>query len=129
MNARGIYTTFRTLVGLPALVRKQRQLEAKLGDDKGSFVDQEKAVRDEIDLLFVELKFASGDGVTCNGYDVVHRERKGREAIDVPTLIVELGAFGVTPEQAQFAITAATKRGDPSHGAEVNPSKGAKVRR
>lgn len=128
MNLRGAYTTFRAFVGLAALVRKQRRLEAKLGDDHGSFADQDKAVRKEIDALLVAAGFASGDGVTCVGYEVIHRTQKGRSAINETTLTGKLVALGLPGDAVATAIRTSLDTGEPAAWAEVRPVKGAKVR-
>lgn len=141
MNLRGEFTAFRVLVEpLPPLVRRQRRLEALLGDEKGSFVDQEKAVRQEIhELLKTAGIVERGDAVTCNGYQVTQRGQNGRSAIDGVTLISTLVAlkFQFTASDgtvlegqaaAEALIAACTVKGEPSAWAEVKPAKGAKVR-
>jgi hypothetical protein len=83
---------------LPPLVRKQRRIAAKLAPLEGLIVD-EKAVRKRIDELLTACGYGKGEGVTCLGYDVVHREREGNTAYDVVllgTLLVEqLVALGM----------------------------------
>jgi hypothetical protein len=128
MNLLGQYTKFRQLVDLGPLVRKQRTLAAKLGDDKGSYADQDKAVRKDIDALLVKAGLASGDGVVCNGYEVVHRTQKGRTSISEVTLTAALVALGLAADVVAKAIADSLETGDPSAWAEVNPAKHAKVR-
>lgn len=127
-DLKGEYTKFRALEPLPPLVRKQRRLEAKLYDEKGSFVEQEKAVRKDIDALLLAAGLQKGEGVGCLGYDVVHRERAGQSSIDGDKLLELLVAGGVERVFAARAISEATNTGDPAKYAEVKPSKGAKVR-
>jgi hypothetical protein len=121
------YTRYPALAELPALVRKQRRLEAKIAPIT-PLIEEEKAVRKDIDARLVTAGFASNEGVACLGYDVVHHERKGQRAINEDTLIEQLVALGVERKKAQKAIADSTETGDPSTWATVKPSKGAKVR-
>lgn len=118
-TAVGTYTQVRGLATLPALVRKQRRLEAKIAPLEQLQAD-EKAVRDAIDVLLKVAGFAKGEGVTCAGYDVVHNERAGRTTLNADTL----RANGVSEIDIRFA----TEVGKASSFATVRPMKGAKVR-
>jgi hypothetical protein len=113
---------------LPPLVKKQRTLEAKI-QPLTAFVEQEKAVRADIDALLVKAKIPSNDGVVCNGYDVVHHERAGQSRINQDVLVAQLVAAGLTKPVVDKILVEATERGEPSTWATVKPSKGAKVRR
>lgn len=115
----GSYRRYRQLATLPALVRKQRRLEAQIAPLEQLQAD-EKAVRDAINALLVEAGLAKGDGVTCAGYDVVHHERAGRAALNAD----KLRGAGV----AELDIAFATEVGKASSFATVRPMKGAKVR-
>jgi hypothetical protein len=121
------YERFPRLEPLPALVRKQRRLEGKISPLE-HLVDQEKAVRKDIDVLLLAEGFTRGEGVICNGYDVVHRDRKGQTSLDPVKLFDELVKNGVDELVAAQCITDATDTGDPPQWAEVKPSRGAKVR-
>lgn len=121
------YTRFPSLRGLPALVRKQRRLETKIAPIV-PLIDVEKGVRKSIDELLVVAGFIRGEGVTCLGYDVVHRDRKGQSSLNADKLTEQLVAAGVKRELVLQAITASTETGDPAQWAEVKPSKGSKVR-
>jgi hypothetical protein len=113
---------------LPPLVKKQRTLEAKI-QPLTAFVEQEKAVRADIDALLIKAKIPSNDGVVCNGYDVLHHERAGQTRINQGVLVAQLLAAGLTKARVEAILFEATERGDPSAWATVKPSKGSKVRR
>ena len=100
---------------LPGLVEEQRRLEKKIAAI-GKAPEEEKAVRDRIDALLVAAGLQHGEGVTCLGYDVVHRTRAGNSYLSVELLV----AAGVTVE----TITACTDRYKPSMTASVEPMKG-----
>jgi hypothetical protein len=125
----GTFTAYPALKTLPPLVRKQRRLEARLGDDHGPFEKQESAVRKDIDALLVAAGLGQGDFVTCNGYDVTRRGQKGRTSINALMLLETLIIAGLTREEAYGLILEATDTGDPSTWSEVKPSKGSQVRR
>lgn len=129
MKDSGTYKQHAALSELPPLVRTQRKLEAKLGDEKGSFKDQESAVRKDIDGLLAAAGLARGEFVTCNGYDVTRRGQKGRTFINELMLAETLIVAGLTREEAVGLILEATDTGEPSTWSEVKPSKGAKVRK
>jgi hypothetical protein len=142
---------------LPPLVRKQRKHAKKIAAVAGD-VDQEKETRKRIDELLLMCGFKKGEGVTCSGYDVVHRERKGATSYDMvvlATIVVERlvqlgmrredvgdpgGGDGPTPrppspdyvEGAETFVVNALKAvqsvGDTAKFAEVSPMKGATVR-
>lgn len=133
---------------LPKQVRKQRRIAAKLAPLDGLVAD-DKRVRAEIDRLLASAGYTKrGEGVTCLGYDVVHRERDGNVTYDVVvmgTILVEqLVALGMprgdqgtqgeldyVPGAETFvveAIAAGRSQGDTAKWAEVKPMKGAKVR-
>ncbi|HEV8474574.1 MAG TPA: hypothetical protein VGR82_17485 [Methylomirabilota bacterium] len=142
---------------LPPLVRKQRRLAAKLAPLE-DLIEQDKSLRKNIDALITACGYAKGEGVTCLGYDVVHREREGNTSYDVvllgSILVEKLVALGVarddvgtpgdpksdppTPPSADYVPGAETfvvemiamvrSKGDTSKWAEVKPMKGAKVR-
>lgn len=115
----GTYRQYRPLATLPALVRKQRRLEAQIAPLEALQAD-EKAVRDAINALLVQAGIAKGEGVTCAGYDVVHRESAGRTTLNA----AKLRGAGVAEVDIQFA----TEVGKASSFATVRPMKGAKVR-
>lgn len=117
--ATGTYTTYPALADLPALVRLQRRLEAKIAPLE-PLMALEKDVRDQINALLLKAGFAKGEGVTCAGYDVVHHERAGRTTLNADTL----RANGVPEIDIRFA----TEVGKASSFATVRPMKGAKVR-
>lgn len=121
------HTAYPALRDLPALVKQQRTLEATIAP-LGQILDDEKAVRQQIDALLIEAGIEKNDGVTCVGYDVVHHERAGSTRINQERLIGELVAAGIDPDTADAFLTASTETGDPSAWATVKPSKGAKVR-
>jgi len=129
MSDVGTFTNHRELAPLPPLVRKQRQLEAKLGDEHGPFVDQDKAVRKDIDALLAAAGLQQAEFVTCNGYDVTRRGQKGRSSINSLKLVEQLVLAGLDRVKALKAIVDSTDVGDASTWAEVKPSKGAKVRK
>lgn len=122
------YEAFSQLAGLPPLVKKQRTLEARIVKVAPD-IEQEKAVRQEIDRLLVNAGIEKGDGVTCNGYDVVHVERAGTSRLNQDVLVEQLVSAGMAKRLVLEIIDACTETGDPSHWATVKPSKGAKVRR
>jgi hypothetical protein len=128
VNDVGTFLRHPTLAGLPPLVRKQRTLANKIGPLE-PLAEEEKQLRKEIDALLVQAGLAKGESVTCNGYDVTHRERKGQESINQTTLVLALVAAGLTSEAAIVAIASSLETGDPSAWAEVKPSKGASVRK
>jgi hypothetical protein len=122
------FTAYPTLVdSLPPLVRKQRRLEAAIVP-LAPLVDDEKAVRAEIDHLLIAAGLAKGDGVTCLGYDVTHCERVGSKRLNQDTLVLKLVAAGLAERLVIEILAASTETGDPSTWATVKPSKGAKVR-
>lgn len=119
MKNLGPHTKFAKLSTLPALVRKQRRLEAKIAPLE-PLLQEEKTVRDEIDQLLVAAGVQKGELVTCHGYDVAHHERAGQDRISAE----RLRGAGVAEIDIQFATTT----GKASSYATVKPSKGAKVR-
>jgi hypothetical protein len=121
------YAAYPPLADLPPLVRKQRRLEAKLLP-LTPILEDEKAVRKEIDALLVKAGITKGDGVTCLGYDVVHMERVGTSRLNQDVLIEKLVARGVDRTLVLDVIAFSTETGDPSTWAVVKPSKGSKVR-
>lgn len=125
----GTYLKHPMLAGLDVLVRAQRRLEALLGNDEGSFAEQEKAVRKDIDKLLADAGFAPSEFVTCNGYDVTRRGQKGRSSINTERLVERLVLAGFDRVDALQLVLDCTDTGDPSTWAEVKPSKGAKVRK
>lgn len=124
----GTYAQYPALAPLPPLVRKQRRLEAKLGDEDGPFEKQESAVRKDIDQLLHLAGLQQADFVTCLGYVVTRRGQKGRSTINAVKLLEQLVAAGLTRDVALKSILDSTDTGDPSTWAEVKPAKGAKVR-
>lgn len=124
----GTFTAHPELGGLPPLVRKQRTLEAKILP-LAPLVEDEKLVRQAIDVLLIKAGIAKGDHVTCNGYDVAHTGRKGQESLNAEALGILLVLGGVDPEFVDFAVATCTETADPSFWATVKPSKGAKVRK
>lgn len=123
----GTYTQYPALAPLPALVRKQRRLEKKIAPIE-PLIEDEKAVRKEIDQLLLACKFGRGEGVTCYGYDVTHRDRKGQSSLNPDKIVEQLVAKGVDRALVLRVLAASTETGDPAQWAEVKPSKGAKVR-
>jgi hypothetical protein len=127
-KAAGTFLEYPSLVtSLPPLVRKQRRLEGKIAP-LAPLVDEEKAVRAEIDLLLVAAGLAKGELVTCAGYDVTHVERVGTKRLNQDTLILKLVAAGLAKDFVIDILAASTETGDPFSWATVKPSKGAKVR-
>lgn len=123
----GTYVRYPALKNLPALVRRQRRLEAKIAPI-APLVEDEKAVRKDIDLLLVAAGIAKGEGVTCFGYDVAHVERVGTSRLNQDAVIAQLVAFGMGDKVAREILAACTETGDPSTWATVKPCKGSKVR-
>jgi len=121
------YAAFSVLDGLPPLVRRQRQLEAKILP-LAPLVDDEKAVRQQIDALLVAAGIASNDGVTCLGYDVVHHARLGSARINADRLVEQLVAAKVDRALVLQVLADSTDTSEPSTWATVKPSKGSKVR-
>jgi hypothetical protein len=128
---KGEYDKFPTLTEpLPPLVRKQRRLEAQIAA-VAKAVDEEKGVRKEIDALLVAAGMKRSEGVTCLGYDVIHRERNAPQALNEDKLVEQLVLkFGCDRAKVLALIVECTEAtGEGSKFAEVKPSKGAKVRR
>lgn len=121
------YEAYSVLEPLWPLVNKQRQLEAKILPF-APLVDQEKAIRQDINDLLIKAGIAKGDGVTCHGYDVVHVERVGSTRLNQDMLASYLIQFGMPAQEVQEMIAACTETGEPSTWATVKPSKGSKVR-
>jgi hypothetical protein len=145
----------RLVESLPPLVRKQRRLAGQIAPLE-QLVVEDKTVRAEIDALLLACGFKKGEGVTCSGYDVVHRERDGSTSYDIVELgrlvVEQLVALGMpredigTPANAETGapasedyrpgavtfvmnvLAAVRSNGDPAKWAEVKPMKGAKVR-
>lgn len=127
MTDAGTYTRYPALITLPALVRKQRRLESKIAPI-APLIDDEKAVRKDIDALLVKAGIAKGDKVTCHGYDVAHVERVGTSRLNQDALIVHLEKAGLRREWIDARLAECTETGEPSMWATVKPSKGSKVR-
>ncbi len=121
------YTAYPALALLPALVRQQRRLEAELVPLDAVATD-EKSIRTQIDQLLLKAGIASGEGVVCLGYDVLHHERAGQTRLNQDTLMAEFVAAGVDHALVESIVAVATERGDPSSYATVKPAKGAQVR-
>ena len=128
MSDTGTYQAYAALEGQPPLVRRQRRLEKVVAQVTKADIDAEKACRAAIDALLVKAGLATGDAVTCNGYDVTHNERKGHRSLDQTKLVAELVAKGVKAELVTAALETATDTGDPVKFASIKPSKGAQVR-
>lgn len=127
-KATGTFLEYPSLVhALPPLVRKQRRLEQKIAP-LPPWVEEEKALRAEIDALLRIAGLKQKDSVTCNGYDVTRRGQKGRSTINGVKLLEQLVAAKLDRAVAATIILDSTDTGDPSSWAEVKPSKGAKVR-
>jgi hypothetical protein len=122
----GTYTQHPALAELPPLVRRQRTLEAQVVE-LAPIVDDEKAIRAQIDRLLVEAGLVAGDAVTCNGYDVMHHLRAGSHRLNQAVLIAQLVAGGVDRAFVDQAIAVSTETGDASTWATVKPSKGSRV--
>ncbi len=123
----GTYTAYPALAGLPALVRKQRRLEAKLVP-LVALIDDEKAVRKAIDALLIKVGLGRGERVTCYGYDVIHRGRDGQSSLNADKILEQLVAKGIDRALVLEVLFEATETGEPSQWAEVKPCKGSKVR-
>lgn len=121
------YTAFSALADLPALVRLQRRLEAQI-TPLAPLVEDEKAVRSQIDDLLVKAGIAKGDGVTCLGYDVVHNERNGQSRLNGDKLALQLRNRGLDAHDIALVIAMSTETGEPSSFATVKPGKGSVVR-
>lgn len=121
------FTHYPALEGLPPLVRKQRRLEAAIVP-LAPLVEDEKAVRKDIDALLITAGLTNGEGVQCVGYDVTHRERVGTSRLNQELLTLELVAKGLPRVTIEDILTRCTEVGDPSAWATVKPSKGSKVR-
>jgi hypothetical protein len=126
MANTGTYSQHPALVDLPPLVRRQRTLEANLVDLL-PLIDDEKAIRSQIDRLLVEAGILPGDAVTCNGYDVMHHLRAGSTRLNQAVLIAQLIAGGVDRAFVDQVIAVSTQTGEPSTWATVKPSKGSRV--
>lgn len=127
-TAAGTFLAHPSLVhALPPLVRKQRRLEQKIAP-LTPWVEEEKALRAEIDSLLKNAGLKQADCVTCNGYDVTRRGQKGRSTINGVKLLEQLVAAKLDRGVAAAIILESTDPGTPSTWAEVKPSKGAKVR-
>lgn len=148
-DANNTYRRHPQLVDtLPKAVRKQRRLAADLAPLE-TLLEKEKVARKDIDALLAAAGYTKrGEGVTCLGYNVVHRERDGNISYDVgllaPILIERLVALGMPredngPKDAEDyqagavsfvldAIAQVRSQGDTAKWAEVKPMKGAKVR-
>lgn len=127
-SAAGTFRQYPSLVtSLPPLVRKQRRLEGKIAP-LSPLVEEEKAVRTEIDALLVAAGLGKGDQVTCAGYDVTHVERAGTRRLNQDLLILKLVAAGLKQPLVVELLAASTETGDPFTWSTVKPSKGAKVR-
>lgn len=128
MAATPAFTDYPSLVDpLPPLVRKQRRLEQKIAP-LTPWVEEEKALRAEIDALLVAAGLEKGEAVTCLGYDVTHVERVGTKRLNQDVLLLKLIAAGLAERLVVEILAASTETGDPSAWATVKPSKGAKVR-
>lgn len=131
-NLLGDFAKYTTLAELPALVRQQRKYAALLVDKNGNkVVELEKAIRAQIDALLVACGFKSGDGVTCHGYAVVHREQRSQSRLDETKAVEQLVALGVDREAVVQVFKDCTTGGEPGavKFCEVDPAPGAKVRR
>ena len=86
-NLENTYRLHDSLVDpLPKLVRRQRRLAGQLAPLE-ALVDKDKACRAEIDKLLAAAGYTErGAGVTCLGYDVVHRGRDGHVSYDIKLL-------------------------------------------
>lgn len=124
----GTFTAHPELKPLPALVRRQRTLEAKISP-LAPLVEDEKKIRYDIDSLLLAAGIAKGEHVTCNGYDVAHVERKGTDRLNQDMLAEQLVAAGLDRDRVAALLSDCTETGDPSLWATVKPSKGAKVRK
>src|SRR5678816_1889789 len=128
MPDTGTFTTHPALAPLPPLVRKQRTLEAKILP-LAPLVEDEKALRHDIDVLLLAAGLASNDSVTCNGYDVGHHERQGTRRLNQDMLAEQLVAAGLDRDVVTRMIVDCTETGDPALWATVKPCKGAHVRK
>ena len=128
MPAVGTYIQHPTLVDpLPPLVRKQRRL-AKAIAVVAQAVKDEKAVRQDIDVLLLAAGLKKSELVTCAGYDVRHHEKAGQESLNADTITASLIAAGVAPELVAQVLMDSTETGQLSVYCTVTPTKGAQVR-
>lgn len=125
----GTYLKHPMLAGLEVFVRAQRKLAKLLGDDQGSFAEQDKAVRKQIDGLLADAGIAVKEWVTCNGYDVTRRGQKGRSSLNTERLVERLVLAGFDRVDAVQLLLDCTDTGEASTWAEVDPSTGATVRK
>lgn len=118
----GTFLKYPALTGLPALVRKQRKLEATMAKHEvDKLIADEKLVRAQIFQLLEAAGVDKNFPITCNGYDVIKRHQDGQQYLDRERLLLA----GVEPIDLAFG----TLRHKPKDFAEVKPSKGSKVRR
>lgn len=92
LDPQNTYARFPALkTALPPLVKKQRKHAKKIAGVAPD-VETEKKTRGQIFQLLKLAGLTRGEGVTCNGYDVVITGRKGNTSYDVvllATLMVE----------------------------------------
>ena len=119
----GTFSEHPILQSLPALIRKQRRLEAQLRP-LAHLENEEKAVRAQIDELLVAAGVVA---VTCAGYDVVHNTRAGKSSLDGEKVKALLVASGLDAEFVDQVLDQATDTGKPAQWATVRPMKGARV--
>jgi hypothetical protein len=131
----GTYREYPALSRLPALVRRQRTLEAKLAPlarlahTLADVTTDEKATRARIAEALVAAGVPKNRPVTCDGYDVTRRERQGADVYNPATILRRLVAGGVAAELVARVLEDARERESPSVWATVEASPGAKVRR
>lgn len=123
----GSYTQYPSLEGLPPLVRKQRRLESRIAPIE-PLIEEEKALRKEIDGLLLQAGLTKGEGVTCLGYDVTHRERAGQKRLNQDALTARLVGAGLELAVVITLMAECTEEDDPAKWADVKPCKGSKVR-
>lgn len=114
MTLDALHNTYRLRAGLealPVLVKKQRRLERKLAPLE-PLAKAEKELRDAIDALLVAAGLESGQGVTCAGYDVVHRSRQGNQYISRDLLLaagVDVAVIDACVDRYKAALFATVK--------------------
>lgn len=127
MKIIGSFLKFAKLAELPTLVRKQQRLVRKMAPLE-PLVEQEKAVRKDIDALLVDVGVGKGEAVECVGFEVAHNERAGQAFINQDKLVLLLAGAGFTGQDMAGAMAWVTDAYAPSSFATVKPLKGAKVR-
>lgn len=119
-RAVGTFLKYKALGVLPGLLREWRALEQRLAplralerELQGALAD-EKAVRGQIAEAFLAADIPRNLAITCNGYEVIRRERKGAEAYNPATITSFLIRKGVAAGLAAEALEAGHETEPPS---------------